>query len=75
MGAHISPEGWSTWTGTSGPETAKVFYAEYANTGAGAGTSGRVAWSRQLSKRQARNYTTEHILGKHLGQYWFKTEE
>jgi pectinesterase len=75
MGAHILPEGWNTWSGASGPETEKVFYAEYANTGAGAATARRIGWSRQLSKRQARNYTAEHILGKHLGKYWFLENE
>jgi pectinesterase len=75
MGAHILPEGWSTWSGQAGPETENVFYAEHANTGPGAAAGKRIGWSRQLSKRQARHYTAENILGVHLGKYWFKQDE
>jgi pectinesterase len=75
MGAHILPAGWNTWNGMSGPEAENVFYAEYGNTGPGAATAHRAGWSRQLSKRQARNYSAENILGKHLGKYWFIQDE
>ncbi|XVF25296.1 hypothetical protein REPUB_Repub13aG0201300 [Reevesia pubescens] len=38
----IHPAGFHDWNGTFALET--LFYAEYQNTGAGAGTSGRVKW-------------------------------
>jgi pectinesterase len=60
MGAHILPEGWSNWSGTSRDKTA--FYAEYGNTGPGSAISGRIPWSHQLTKRQAKRYTTGNIL-------------
>jgi pectinesterase len=75
MGAHIAPAGWDNWDKPEAEQT--VFYAESGSTGAGAGRRQRVSWSRQLSTRQARLYTPEKILGKHLGKYWFSagTEE
>lgn len=60
MGHHIVPEGWSNWSGTARDKTA--FYAEYQNSGTGASSAGRVPWSRQLTKREARSYTPEKIL-------------
>ncbi|KAL8049803.1 hypothetical protein ABFX02_06G042900 [Erythranthe guttata] len=38
----IDPKGWLPWIGTSAPKT--IFYAEYQNTGLGAGTKNRVKW-------------------------------
>jgi pectinesterase len=60
MGNHISPEGWSNWSGTERDKTA--FYAEYGNTGPGSETSQRVAWSHQLTRKQGKQYTVENIL-------------
>jgi pectinesterase len=60
MGAHILPAGWSNWTGTSRDKTA--YFAEYENTGAGAGTLQRVQWSHQLTMDEAAKYTLEKIL-------------
>lgn len=39
----ISPAGWHEWSGNFALNT--LFYGEYQNTGAGAGTSGRVKWN------------------------------
>lgn len=66
LGAHITPEGWNAWKGDAMfPEKEKTaFYAEYQNTGAGAKTAGRVAWSKQLKKRQARNFTPANIFDR-----------
>ncbi|KAI1387386.1 carbohydrate esterase family 8 protein [Hypoxylon trugodes] len=44
----ISPEGWSVW-GKSDPRTDAILFGEYHNHGPGAGTSARVAFSKQLS--------------------------
>ena len=38
----INPAGWYPWDGNFALDT--LFYGEYANTGAGASTSGRVTW-------------------------------
>ncbi|KAF9684929.1 hypothetical protein SADUNF_Sadunf03G0001500 [Salix dunnii] len=38
----ISPAGWHEWKGTFALNT--LYFAEYENSGAGAGTSGRVPW-------------------------------
>jgi pectinesterase len=59
MGSHIRPEGWHNWGKTENEATA--FYAEYKNIGEGAATDKRVAWSHQLTKKQAKKYTLENI--------------
>ena len=52
--AKIRPEGWHQWR----PEAVKTArYLEYNNRGEGAATSGRVAWSRQLTKKEAKAIT------------------
>jgi pectinesterase len=60
MGIHIRPEGWSNWKDTQRDKTA--YYAEYINIGQGASTGKRVAWSHQLTRKEAKNYTAEKIL-------------
>ena len=64
MGAHILPEGWSDWTGTSRDKTA--YFAEYGNRGPGAESTQRVKWSRQLTREEAANYTLRKILTPEL---------
>lgn len=64
MGSHIRPEGWSDWAGTTRFKTA--YYAEYGNTGPGAGTTQRVEWSKGLTRRQASEYTTDRILAPRM---------
>ncbi|RTQ46561.1 pectin esterase [Hymenobacter gummosus] len=59
LGAHIRPEGWHNWGNADNEKTA--FYAEYQSKGPGAGSAGRVQWSRQLSAKQARQYTPARI--------------
>ena len=54
----IRPEGWHHWK-KEREETAR--YMEFENTGEGAATSQRVAWSRQLSKKEARDITMEKV--------------
>jgi len=54
----IRPEGWHQWR----PEAVKTArYMEYNNHGEGATTSGRVAWSRQLTKKEAQQITLERV--------------
>jgi len=59
MGKHIFPEGWHNWGKKENEATA--YYAEYNNRGEGAATDKRVAWSHQLSKKEAKQYTIENI--------------
>jgi pectin methylesterase-like acyl-CoA thioesterase len=54
----IRPEGWHQWR----PEAVKTArYMEYNNRGEGAATDQRVAWSRQLTKKEAQQITMERV--------------
>ncbi|MBN1414435.1 MAG: pectin esterase [Bacteroidales bacterium] len=59
MGGHILPCGWDNWSTPSREKTS--YFAEYRNTGAGAGISDRVKWCHQLTKKEASRYTPQHI--------------
>lgn len=59
IGPHISREGWNNWGKPENEKTA--FYAEYRSTGAGADAEKRVEWSKQLSNKEARQYTLNKI--------------
>ena len=61
MGNHIVPEGWNNWNNAGNEKTA--YYAEYNSRGPGAGTKGRVRWSKQLSAREAKEYSLSNIFG------------
>lgn len=60
LGDNLRPEGWAEWRGTENHKSAR--FVEYRNTGPGAKTSRRPAWTRQLSEAEAKNYTVENIL-------------
>ena len=66
LGSHIRAEGWENWRNPDNEKTAR--YAEYNNTGDGATTSGRVAWSRQLSKKEAQKITLDEVF--HQDNSW-----
>lgn len=55
----IAPEGWNNWGNTENEKT--VYYAEYKNTGKGADFSKRVSWAKQLTDKEAKEYTLENI--------------
>jgi pectinesterase len=58
LGKHICPEGWDRWE----PQREKTArYMEYNNRGEGADTSKRVGWSRQLTKKEAKEITIEKV--------------
>ena len=61
LGKHIVPAGWHNWGKQSDEETAR--YMEYKNTGGGANVSERVAWSKQLTKKEAEAVTVDAIFG------------
>ena len=59
LGKHIVSVGWHNWGKQSNEETAR--YMEYKNTGEGANASERVAWSKQLTKKEAEAVTVDAI--------------
>lgn len=59
LGKHIVLAGWHNWGKQSNEETAR--YMEYKNTGEGANASERVAWSKQLTKKEAEEVTVDAI--------------
>ncbi|RZM29863.1 MAG: pectin esterase, partial [Pedobacter sp.] len=65
MDKHIIPAGWHPWPGDPMfPNKEKTaYYAEYQSFGAGANTTKRVAWSKQLTKAQLKQYTLKDIFG------------
>jgi pectinesterase len=65
MGAHIRPEGWENWGKVSNEATA--YYAEFGSTGPGASAKDRVKWSRQLTAKEAKQYTLKTIFAGPIG--------
>ena len=59
LGKHIVSAGWHNWGKQSNAETDR--YMEYKNTGEGANASERVAWSKQLTKKEAEAVTVDAI--------------
>ena len=57
----IRPEGWHHWQ-KEREQTAR--YLEYENTGEGADISKRVTWSRQLTKKEAKDITLEKVFSR-----------
>ena len=57
----IRPEGWHHWQ-KEREQTAR--YQEYENTGEGADISKRVIWSRQLTKKEAKDITLEKVFSR-----------
>lgn len=65
MGKHIRSEGWHPWPGDQEfpRKELTAFYAEYQNTGVGAVSTGRVDWSKQMTRSMVKKYTFENIFG------------
>jgi pectinesterase len=59
MGSHILPEGWHVWNENKNHET--TFYAEYGSFGPGFVKESRISWSKQLTKKEAKQYTLATI--------------
>lgn len=59
LGKHIVPQGWNNWRNKANEKTAR--YAEFKNSGEGAGLSGRVAWSRQLSDKEVSEINLDSV--------------
>ncbi len=61
LGKHITAAGWHNWGNANNEQTAR--YAEYNNTGEGANPAARVAWSKQLTKKEAGKITPAVVFG------------
>lgn len=59
MDSPIAPAGWDNWRNPDNEKT--VIYAEYNSTGAGANNKERVKWSKQLTAKEAKQYTLSNI--------------
>ncbi|XP_042502568.1 LOW QUALITY PROTEIN: pectinesterase-like [Macadamia integrifolia] len=61
----IDPAGWLEWSGNFALST--LYYGEYANTGSGSSTSGRVKWTGYhimiMSTSDAQKFTVANFLG------------
>ncbi|BBH00757.1 methylesterase PCR A, partial [Prunus dulcis] len=71
IGDHIDPTGWSIWSGDFALKT--LYYGEYANSGAGAGTSERVKWAGYhviTSPTEAQTFTVAQLI---QGGSWLKS--
>lgn len=64
MGAHIKEEGWHNWEKRHAEET--TFYAEYNSSGPGGVCDRRVKWSKQLTEKEAREFSLENVLGLNM---------
>lgn len=65
LGAHILPQGWHNWGNKENEKTSR--YLEYNNRGEGAKTEGRVAWAKQLTKKEAAKITPAEVFGGDTG--------
>ena len=62
LGSHIHAEGWDNWSDPGREKTA--WFGEYKSKGPGANPSGRVAWSRQLTDREAAEFSREKFFSR-----------
>ncbi len=60
MGNHIIPQGWDNWRNVENEKTAR--YAESGNSGPGASTDQRAAWSKQLSSKAVKSITLSKVM-------------
>lgn len=59
LGAHITAAGWQSWSNKDNLTT--TYYAEYGSKGAGANAKGRVEWSHQLTKKEAKALVEKYV--------------
>ncbi|MBC7616242.1 MAG: pectin esterase [Pedobacter sp.] len=59
MGKHILPQGWHVWNNND--NHLNTYYAEYGSYGQGFVKKSRAAWSKQLTKKEAKQYTLKNI--------------
>ncbi|KAL3528021.1 hypothetical protein ACH5RR_012677 [Cinchona calisaya] len=66
--ALITPDGWMPWSGDFALKT--LYYGEFDNTGPGANTSRRVAWSNQIPAKYVSAYSVQSFI---QGDQWIPT--
>ncbi|CAN6550430.1 unnamed protein product [Malus baccata var. baccata] len=64
----VAPQGWDDW-GRSPDELSTVYFGQYRCWGAGADTSQRVKWARELTFQEAAPLMTSGFIG---GTYWLR---
>ncbi|CAO2040439.1 unnamed protein product [Urochloa humidicola] len=65
----VAPAGWLAWPDQPEPSTT-LYYGEYRNSGAGAGTEGRVTWTgvhTSMSTADATEFTVKNFI---MGDSW-----
>lgn len=62
LGDHIRAEGWDNWRDPAREKTAS--FAEYKSKGPGANPTARVAWSKQLTDREAAEFSRERFFSR-----------
>ncbi|MFD2285498.1 pectin esterase [Pedobacter petrophilus] len=70
LGKHIVEAGWNPWKGDKMfPDKEKTtYYAEYKSRGEGTSPKTRINWSKQLSDKEAKEYTLKNIFNS--GDHW-----
>lgn len=69
MDGSVAPDGWLAWPDQPTPSTT-LYYGEYRNSGAGAGTKGRVTWTgvhTSMSTADATGFTVAKFI---MGDSW-----
>ena len=69
---HIDPAGWAEWDAASKDFLQTLYYGEYMNSGAGAGTSKRVTWPGYhiiKNAAEASKFTVTQLI---QGNVWLK---
>ena len=70
--SHVDPTGWAEWDAQSKDFLQTLYYGEYMNSGAGAGTSKRVKWPGYhviTSATEASKFTVTQLI---QGNVWLK---
>ncbi|CAL0332099.1 unnamed protein product [Lupinus luteus] len=70
--SHVDPSGWAEWDAASKDFLDTLYYGEYLNSGAGAGTSKRVKWKGYhviTNAAEASKFTVKQLI---QGDVWLK---
>jgi PelA/Pel-15E family pectate lyase len=62
LGSHVRAEGWDNWRDPAREKTAS--FAEYKSKGPGADPLARVSWSKQLTAREAAEFSRERFFSR-----------
>ena len=73
LDSHIKPEGWDNWRDPAREKTA--WFAEHKSKGPGANPAARVSWSRQLTSREAADFSRERFLSHAVSAFSGKARQ